>query len=232
MYIGNPHNAKRRRNLKKGFTLAELLVTIVVMGILSICVFLITSSASETFRHGQATIAGDDVKDLMIEYVRQIIKDKEKIWLVDDINTTLSDGRTKGEKYISTGNLLFSFNGIIYIMDSNIDGEFPLVADGANAGLPANARPLLGSGDDGTPNTEAYGNYRVNLSFQSLLNQEGKALAVKVRIAVWDRTKGSAGSYEVVSVGEEVIHFYNMENKNNKVQTDGTETSFNYCFYA
>lgn len=72
--------------LQKGFTLAELLVAIVVMSILSICVYLITSSASQTFQHGQTTIAADDVKDLMIEYVRQIVKDKEK----SDLSTTFT----------------------------------------------------------------------------------------------------------------------------------------------
>lgn len=225
-------NAQKGFNSKKGFTLAELLVAIVVMSILSICVYLITSSASQTFQHGQTTIAADDVKDLMIEYVRQIVKDKEKIRLVDDIYPLTADGRTKGEKYIAEGNLLFSFKGIIYIMDSNIDGDFPLITDGENAGLPLNARPLLGVTESGAPNLTVYGNYRINLSFEPLMNVEGKALSVKIRLVVWDSTKFSDGSYEVSAIGEEVIHFYNMENKNGKVQTDGTGTGYNYCFYA
>ena len=57
-------------------------------------------------------------------------------------------------------------------------------------------------------------------------------MSVKIRLVVWDSTKFSDGSYEVSAIGEEVIHFYNMENKNGKVQTDGTGTGYNYCFYA
>ena len=44
---------------KRAFTLVELLVAMVIMSILAISVFLISSAASRTFIRGEETIAAD-----------------------------------------------------------------------------------------------------------------------------------------------------------------------------
>ena len=75
--------AVRRR--KAGFTLAELLVALVVICLLSTCVFLITRSAAGTFTRGEDVISANDLKSIALEYVRQELRTASAIMLTDDL---------------------------------------------------------------------------------------------------------------------------------------------------
>ncbi len=222
---------RKLKNKKSGFTLAELLVAMVVMSILSICVFLITSSASKTFMRGETMIAADDVKDIVLEYIKQHLEDKSKMWLVDDI-------RTYGSQYLKEGNLLFAAaDGLIYTLESDVDGDINLGETGTDKQeFPAAATPLFPDerGEDGTlkPNS-IYGDYRVNMTFESLYNATtGKRYALSITVVVWDkRTAGADGGYDVKSSGTEIIRLVNMERSGNQIQPVATGPA-RFCFYA
>ena len=79
---------RRFRRHKSAFTLAELLVAMVVMSILAISVFLITSAASSTFTRGTDSITADDVKDIVMEYVKLSVRSASKVWLSNDYNAS------------------------------------------------------------------------------------------------------------------------------------------------
>ena len=94
---------RRFRRHKSAFTLAELLVAMVVMSILAISVFLITSAASSTFTRGTDSITADDVKDIVMEYVKLSVRSASKVWLSNDYSA--SD--PSGTPLIVQGNMLF-----------------------------------------------------------------------------------------------------------------------------
>ena len=75
---------RRFRRHKRAFTLVELLVAMVIMSILAISVFLISSAASRTFIRGEETIAADDVKDIVMEYIRITLRSAKKVYLSND----------------------------------------------------------------------------------------------------------------------------------------------------
>ena len=99
---------RRFRRHKRAFTLVELLVAIVIMSILAISVFLISSAASRTFIRGEETIAADDVKDIVMEYIRITLRSAKKVYLSND--PTLMG--TSGTPLIAECNMLFAGNVI------------------------------------------------------------------------------------------------------------------------
>ena len=99
---------RRFRRHKRAFTLVELLVAIVIMSILAISVFLISSAASRTFVRGEETIAADDVKDIVMEYIRITLRSAKKVYLSND--PTLIG--TSGTPLIAECNMLFAGNVI------------------------------------------------------------------------------------------------------------------------
>ena len=103
------------RRRKAGFTLAELLVALVVICLLSTCVFLITRSAGNTFTRGEDVISANDLKSIALEYVRQELRTASTIMLTDDLEAD-------GGELIKSGALLFSHGGRLYTADANVDG--------------------------------------------------------------------------------------------------------------
>ena len=99
---------RRFRRHKRAFTLVELLVAIVIMSILAISVVLISSAASRTFIRGEETIAADDVKDIVMEYIRITLRNAKKVYLSND--PTLMG--TSGTPLIAECNMLFAGNVI------------------------------------------------------------------------------------------------------------------------
>ena len=99
---------RRFRRHKRAFTLVELLVAMVIMSILAISVFLISSAASRTFIRGEETIAADDVKDIVMEYIRITLRSAKKVYLSND--PTLIG--TSGTPLIAECNMLFAGNVI------------------------------------------------------------------------------------------------------------------------
>ena len=83
---------RKFRKHKSGFTLAELLVALVILGILSLCVYLITQAASFTFSKGQEVISADDVKDIILEYLKQELKTSTSVYLTDDLVAAVGYG--------------------------------------------------------------------------------------------------------------------------------------------
>ena len=129
---------RRFRRHKSAFTLAELLVAMVVMSILAISVFLITSAASSTFTRGTDSITADDVKDIVMEYVKLSVRSASKVWLSNEYNA--SD--ESGTPLIVQGNMLFvgSWQGEGATLDEN--GVITAIpnADSAGAVVPVGER--------------------------------------------------------------------------------------------
>ena len=71
------------RRRKAGFTLAELLVALVVICLLSTCVFLITRSAGNTFTRGEDVISANDLKSIALEFVGQELRTASTIMLLE-----------------------------------------------------------------------------------------------------------------------------------------------------
>ena len=106
-----------RKKSRRGFTLAELLVAIVIVSLLSLCIFLITQSASNTFLRGEQVITADDVKDIVLEYITQTVKSSTSMYLVRDIERF-------GAEYTEKGNCLYAApDGMVYILPVDEDGN-------------------------------------------------------------------------------------------------------------
>lgn len=193
---------RRFRRHKRAFTLVELLVAIVIMSILAISVFLISSAASRTFIRGEETIAADDVKDIVMEYIRITLRSAKKVYLSND--PTLIG--TSGTPLIAECNMLFAGNVIpdaggkpVGVSDEYPDGRiYPLGKHNVTVnGIPRTETVIGGyvyhmsSNVDGVldwdaptplfggttlePVTEAYGEYLVGgLTFSPIVREVGK----------------------------------------------------------
>lgn len=212
---------RKLRKRKSGFTLAELLVALVILGILSLCVYLITQAASFTFSRGQEVISSDDVKDIVLEYVKQEIRNSQTVYLTDDLVNY-------GAVCLTKGNLLFSseFDGYLYTLASDVDGNINLTfpqEDGR--AFPANATQYFVNPSD------IYGDYVVRLTFSTVTNTEtGKKQSLKASVTVYKKTDTSTPAAQ----GFEVITLINMSQKNGEINTQyaGTDGEVRYCFYA
>lgn len=212
---------RKLRKRKSGFTLAELLVALVILGILSLCVYLITQAASFTFSRGQEVISSDDVKDIVLEYVKQEIRNSQTVYLTDDLVNYGSVCLTKGK-------LLFSseFDGYLYTLASDVDGNINITfpqEDGR--AFPANATQYFVNPSD------IYGDYVVRLTFSTVTNTEtGKKQSLKASVTVYKKTDTSTPAAQ----GFEVITLINMSQKNGEINTQyaGTDGEVRYCFYA
>lgn len=212
---------RRFRKRKSGFTLAELLVALVILGILSICVYLITQSASFTFSRGQEVISADDVKDIVLEYIKQEVRNSSSVYLTDDL-------AAHGSVCLTKGNLLFSseLDGYLYKVASDVDGNINLTypADDGRP-FPAGAQAYF------VNPTDIYGDYVVSVRFSALTNAvTGKQQALKISVSVYE----TAGAATPVIQGYEVVSLINMEQQKGQINTQyavGLE-SVRYCFYA
>lgn len=202
------------RRRKAGFTLAELLVALVVICLLSTCVFLITRSAAGTFTRGEDVISANDLKSIALEYVKQELRTASTIMLTDDLEAD-------GGELIKSGALLFSHGGRLYTADANVDGELPLDYPGGagSAPLPSSARPFFAGAD---AETNIYGNYDIEISFSPITNtMTGKTNSLKVTVAVYR-------SGEFMLEGSEVVDLINMRQENGEIKG----AAGRYCFYA
>ena len=107
------------RRRKAGFTLAELLVALVVICLLSTCVFLITRSAAGTFTRGEDVISANDLKSIALEYVRQELRTASAIMLTDDLEAD-------GGELIKSGAMTGKTNSLKVTVAVYRSGEFML----------------------------------------------------------------------------------------------------------
>lgn len=215
---------RKFRKHKSGFTLAELLVALVILGILSLCVYLITQAASFTFSKGQEVISADDVKDIILEYLKQELKTSTSVYLTDDL---VADGA----QYLKKGNLLFSseVDGRLYFLSSDVDGTLNLsyTQDGTIV-FPTDAKPYFGEGASDAEKY-IYGNHCIRVVFSPLTNSDGKKQALKVTVSVYKSMSSTTASVE----GSEIIQLVNMEQQNGEITASTALTSpVRYCFYA
>lgn len=214
---------RRLRRHNKGFTLAELLVAIVILGILSMCIYLITQAAGYTFSRGEEIIASDDVKDLVLEYIKQELRNSSQMWLVSNIEAY-------GAENIMRGRLLFvsDRDGYLYTLPADVDGEMNFdYSDGYRA------MPHYSVGFFSRPN-DIYGNYFVSVVFDAIVGETGKMQALKVTVYVYEKSSPD----EIACQGAEVISLINMKQQNNAIilvdspQDSGVYDAYYYCFYA
>lgn len=238
---------RRFRRHKRAFTLVELLVAIVIMSILAISVFLISSAASRTFIRGEETIAADDVKDIVMEYIRITLRSAKKVYLSND--PTLMG--TSGTPLIAECNMLFAGNvipdadgtdriyplgkhnvtvngiartetvigGYVYHMSSNVDGALDW----------ANPTPLFG-GTTLEPATGVYGEYLVGgLTFSPIVREVGKesgnSYAVTVNFTVFrERDVAADGESYTATLASDVVTFLNLEQRKSPIKV-GAESA-------
>ena len=238
---------RRFRRHKRAFTLVELLVAMVIMSILAISVFLISSAASRTFVRGEETIAADDVKDIVMEYIRITLRNAKKVYLSND--PTLMG--TSGTPLIAECNMLFAGNvipdadgtdriyplgkhdvtvngiprtetvigGYVYHMSSNVDGVLDWDAP----------TPLFG-GTAFAPATDVYGEYLVGgLTFTPIVREVGKesgnSYAVTVNFTVFrERDVAADGESYTATLASDVVTFLNLEQRKSPIKV-GAESA-------
>lgn len=241
---------RRFRRHKRAFTLVELLVAMVIMSILAISVFLISSAASRTFIRGEETIAADDVKDIVMEYIRITLRSAKKVYLSND--PTLMG--TSGTPLIAECNMLFAGNVI-----PDADGEpvgdriYPLGKHNVTVnGIPRTETVIGGyvyhmsSNVDGVldwdaptplfggttlePATGVYGEYLVGgLTFSPIVREVGKesgnSYAVTVNFTVFRaRDVAADGESYTATLASDVVTFLNLEQRNSPIKV-GAESA-------
>lgn len=225
------------RAKKRGFTLMELLVAIVIMGILSVCIFLVTTAAGDTFLRQRELLSADDVKDFVLTYAKQAVSTAEHV----SLSNVLGD---KEAGTVSTllkqYNVLFSYDTTvttdsgtknvkrIFTLDREVDGLlYPDPSQqptGEVLPVPTNAVPLL------TENI--YDKYSVRLQFSTVKNSKlDRCVTLKIIVSVYEATD-TAGVYEVKSTGSELVQLLNLERLGNEVQQSDVEGDvYDYCYF-
>lgn len=241
---------RRFRRHKRAFTLVELLVAMVIMSILAISVFLISSAASRTFIRGEETIAADDVKDIVMEYIRITLRSAKKVYLSNDptlmgtSGTPLiaecnmlfagnvipdADGEPVGDRIYPFGKHNVTVNGIPRT-ETVIGGYVYHMSSNVDGVLDWDAPTPLFGGTTLEPVTEVYGEYLVGgLTFTPIVRTEGKesgsSYAVTVNFTVFrERDVAADGESYTATLASDVVSFLNLEQRKSPIKV-GAESA-------
>lgn len=241
---------RRFRRHKRAFTLVELLVAMVIMSILAISVFLISSAASRTFVRGEETIAADDVKDIVMEYIRITLRSAKKVYLSNDptlIGTSGTpliaecnmlfagnvipdaDGEPVGDRIYPLGKHNVTVNGIPRT-ETVIGGYVYHMSSNVDGVLDWDAPTPLFGGTTLEPVTEVYGEYLVGgLTFTPIVRTEGKesgsSYAVTVNFTVFrERDVAADGESYTATLASDVVSFLNLEQRKSPIKV-GAESA-------
>lgn len=241
---------RRFRRHKRAFTLVELLVAMVIMSILAISVFLISSAASRTFIRGEETIAADDVKDIVMEYIRITLRSAKKVYLSNDptlIGTSGTpliaecnmlfagnvipdaDGKPVGDRIYPLGKHDVTVNGIPRT-ETVIGGYVYHMSSNVDGVLDWDAPTPLFGGTTLEPVTEVYGEYLVGgLTFTPIVRTEGKesgsSYAVTVNFTVFrERDVAADGESYTATLASDVVSFLNLEQRKSPIKV-GAESA-------
>lgn len=241
---------RRFRRHKRAFTLVELLVAMVIMSILAISVFLISSAASRTFIRGEETIAADDVKDIVMEYIRITLRSAKKVYLSNDptlmgtSGTPLiaecnmlfagnvipdADGKPVGDRIYPIGKHNVTVNGIPRT-ETVIGGYVYHMSSNVDGVLDWDAPTPLFGGTTLEPVTEVYGEYLVGgLTFTPIVRTEGKesgsSYAVTVNFTVFrERDVAADGESYTATLASDVVSFLNLEQRKSPIKV-GAESA-------
>lgn len=242
---------RRFRRHKRAFTLVELLVAMVIMSILAISVFLISSAASRTFVRGEETIAADDVKDIVMEYIRITLRSAKKVYLSNDptlIGTSGTpliaecnmlfagnvipdaDGEPVGDRIYPLGKHNVTVNGIAERDETVIGGYVYHMSSNVDGVLDWDAPTPLFGGETLKPVTEVYGEYLVGgLTFTPIVRTEGKesgsSYAVTVNFTVFrERDVAADGESYTATLASDVVSFLNLEQRKSPIKV-GAESA-------
>ena len=241
---------RRFRRHKRAFTLVELLVAMVIMSILAISVFLISSAASSTVIRGEETIAADDVKDIVMEYIRITLRSAKKVYLSNDptlmgtSGTPLiaecnmlfagnvipdADGKPVGDRIYPLGKHNVTVNGIRRT-ETVIGGYVYHMSSNVDGVLDWDAPTPLFGGTTLEPVTEVYGEYLVGgLTFTPIVRTEGKesgsSYAVTVNFTVFrERDVAADGESYTATLASDVVSFLNLEQRKSPIKV-GAESA-------
>lgn len=242
---------RRFRRHKRAFTLVELLVAMVIMSILAISVFLISSAASRTFVRGEETIAADDVKDIVMEYIRITLRSAKKVYLSNDptlIGTSGTpliaecnmlfagnvipdaDGEPVGDRIYPLGKHKVTVNGIAERDETVIGGYVYHMSSNVDGVLDWDAPTPLFGGETLKPATGVYGEYLVGgLTFTPIVRTEGKesgsSYAVTVNFTVFrERDVAADGESYTATLASDVVSFLNLEQRKSPIKV-GAESA-------
>ena len=241
---------RRFRRHKRAFTLVELLVAMVIMSILAISVFLISSAASRTFIRGEETIAADDVKDIVMEYIRITLRNAKKVYLSNDptlmgtSGTPLiaecnmlfagnvipdADGKPVGDRIYPLGKHNVTVNGIART-ETVIGGYVYHMSSNVDGVLDWDAPTPLFGGETLKPATGVYGEYLVGgLTFSPIVREVGKesgnSYAVTVNFTVFrERDVAADGESYTATLASDVVTFLNLEQRKSPIK-EGAESA-------
>lgn len=241
---------RRFRRHKRAFTLVELLVAIVIMSILAISVFLISSAASRTFIRGEETIAADDVKDIVMEYIGITLRSAKKVYLSNDptlvgtSGTPLiaecnmlfagnvipdADGKPVGDRIYPLGKHNVTVNGIART-ETVIGGYVYHMGSDVDGVLDWGAPAPLFGGTTLAPATGVYGEYLVGgLTFSPIVREAGKesgnSYAVTVNFTVFRaRDVAADGESYTATLASDVVTFLNLEQRKSPIKV-GAESA-------
>ena len=241
---------RRFRRHKRAFTLVELLVAMVIMSILAISVFLISSAASRTFIRGEETIAADDVKDIVMEYIRITLRNAKKVYLSNDptlmgtSGTPLiaecnmlfagnvipdADGKPVGDRIYPLGKHNVTVNGIPRT-ETVIGGYVYHMSSDVDGVLDWDAPTPLFGGTAFAPATDVYGEYLVGgLTFTPIVREVGKesgnSYAVTVNFTVFrERDVAADGESYTATLASDVVSFLNLEQRKSPIKV-GAESA-------
>lgn len=241
---------RRFRRHKRAFTLVELLVAMVIMSILAISVFLISSAASRTFVRGEETIAADDVKDIVMEYIRITLRSAKKVYLSNDptlmgtSGTPLiaecnmlfagnvipdADGKPVGDRIYPLGKHNVTVNGIER-SETVIGGYVYHMGSNVDGVLDWDAPTPLFGGETLKPATGVYGEYLVGgLTFSPIVREAGKesgnSYAVTVNFTVFRaRDVAADGESYTATLASDVVTFLNLEQRKSPIKV-GAESA-------
>lgn len=241
---------RRFRRHKRAFTLVELLVAMVIMSILAISVFLISSAASRTFIRGEETIAADDVKDIVMEYIRITLRSAKKVYLSNDptlmgtSGTPLiaecnmlfagnvipdADGKPVGDRIYPLGKHNVTVNGISRT-ETVIGGYVYHMSSNVDGVLDWDAPTPLFGGTALEPATGVYGEYLVGgLTFSPIVREVGKesgnSYAVTVNFTVFrERDVAADGESYTATLASDVVTFLNLEQRKSPIKV-GAESA-------
>ena len=243
---------RRFRRHKRAFTLVELLVAMVIMSILAISVFLISSAASRTFIRGEETIAADDVKDIVMEYIRITLRNAKKVYLSNDptlmgtSGTPLiaecnmlfagnvipdADGKPVGDRIYPLGKHYVTVNGIPRT-ETVIGGYVYHMSSNVDGVLDWDAPTPLFGGTAFAPATGVYGEYLVGgLTFSPIErrdpsgeNGQGISYAVTVNFTVFrERDVAADGESYTATLASDVVTFLNLEQRKSPIKEGGKD---------
>ena len=239
------HKLFTKKHGKAGFTLIEMLVTITIIGIISITTFAIVLSASNTFKKEKEIMDAHSMKEIVTLTLKEHLRKRAKIGLVNEnlakpVDANVPDvlfGSDEKDEYgfyvldprLKEYHMLYSENGRIYTVTSNLEGKYYVggktaepLPTGTLSVLPISTKGLAGNAGntlDGKlygriplMHDDVYEGFFVDIRFRPIFtNTQGRYRDIQVIVKIYDDASMTAD--HLAAEGTETFHMLNVENR-------------------